>query len=278
MKAKKLLQIWDITCSSATLAAFLKEKDWNCLVVTRKAFDKYNCSAEFENYRLIEGRALNFYREVVRSIRHFKPSVILVRYIFDILPLVRVFAYRTPLIMQFHGSDLRRFQNGVLIARKRLPWQARLATRIIVSTRDLEQWGEYYGTPIHPMFKPGPPGRRKPGTALHIKTEAARDTEYRAREYAEKMGLEITVIDRTKGEMMPHAMMPQFLQQFEWYLDIKDLTSSKVLSKTAIEFLRTSGPDLQCKVYTDSGEVVASFETTTNDEYLELLESMLSSR
>jgi hypothetical protein len=275
LNPKRFLQIWDITCSSATLAAFLEEQGWECMVIARKAFDRHNCGAEFTNYNLVEGRALNFYREVLRAIRQFKPSVILIRYIFNILPLVRLFAPHTPLIMQFHGGDLRRFIDGVLVERKKLPWQARLATKVIVSTRDLEKWGEYYGTPIHPMFKPGPPDKRKAGTALHIKTGAAIGTEERAMQFAEANGLELTIIDRTKGEKVAHVEMPQLLQQYEWYIDIKNLTSSKVLSKTAIEFLHTSSADLPCKVYTDSGEVVTSFKTTTNEEYLALLNGLI---
>ena len=63
--------------------------------------------------------------------------------------------------------------------------------------------------------------------------------------------------------------------EYEWYLDLKGLTSSTVLSKTGIEFLQTSSPESPAKVLTDSGEVLTSFNTTSNEEYFQLVESLV---
>ncbi|MHA2133314.1 MAG: hypothetical protein ACW99J_05550, partial [Candidatus Thorarchaeota archaeon] len=63
--------------------------------------------------------------------------------------------------------------------------------------------------------------------------------------------------------------------KYEWYLDLKGLTSSAVLSKTAIEFLHTADSESPGKVLTDTGDIVTRFSTTSLDDYLELIESML---
>ena len=269
MKEKKLLQIWDITCSSATLAEYLEDCGWRCKVIVREAFHKHSCSEEFWDYVRVPGGVGKFCFDVAKTILSFRPSIILVRQVYEILPLVRVIAPFTPLIMQFHGHEVRYC--------KTLPWQASLATKRISSTRDIERWGDYYGTPIHPMFKPPPSGVRKPGTALFIRINlGAKDCLQEAKAFAKDRDLELTVIDRTQGQQIPHIEMPGILQKYEWYLDLKGLTSQYVLSKTAIEFLHTTAPDAPGKVLADTGDIVTSFNTTQLSDYVEFLENFIS--
>lgn len=268
MTRKRLLQIWEITCSSATLANFLEENGWRCQVVAREAFDKHNCAKGFWDYKLVAGRARRFYWEVAKAIIRFNPSLVLVRQNYEIIPLVRLLAPFTPIIMQFHGAEVRH--------RKSLPWQARLASKRISSTKDIEKWGEYYGTPLNPMFQPSTKGIRKKGTALFIRIDVgSKDCLDEAMQFAKQNELELTVIDRTIGEAIPHTEMPEMLAKFEWLLDLKGLTSKEVLSKTALEFLRTTSPESPGKVLTDTGTIVTEFQTTTLEDYLELVESFV---
>ena len=65
------------------------------------------------------------------------------------------------------------------------------------------------------------------------------------------------------------------MQRHEWYLDLKGLTSDAVLSKTAIEFLHTTNEESPGKVLTDEGTTVEEFRTTTNEQYLELFNSLI---
>lgn len=263
-----MLQVHEITCSSATLAAYLEEHGWECLVVARKVFDKHRCSEEFHNYKLVQGRVVRFKLEIIKAILTFRPGVVLVRSRYELLPLIRFFAPFTPVVLQFHGSEIRN--------KKSLPWEAKLAATRIATTKDLERWGIYYGTPISPMFKPDEQVTRKPGTALFIRTnKGARDCLQEAASFAEENDLSLTVIDRTKGETIPHLEMPRLMQQFEWYLDLKGLTSNTILSKTAIEFLHTTKEESPGKVLTDSRSIVTQFKTTSNQAYLALLESLL---
>ncbi|MHA1770215.1 MAG: hypothetical protein ACTSXS_01305 [Candidatus Thorarchaeota archaeon] len=269
MRKKRLLQIWDITCSSAILASYMESRGWRCKVLIRKAFHRHNCSDEFRDYEIIPGGVPRYYLAILKTLLTFRPDLILVRQNYDLLPFIRFFAPRTPIVLQFHGSEVRH--------RKTLPWQSTIANRRIVSTRDLVAYGTYYGTPIHPMFVPPPKGTRKPGTALFIRTAGIDSVDCldKAIAFAKENNLQLTVIDRIKGPQVPHKQMPEIFQKHEWYLDLKGLTSSTVLSKTAIEFLRTTSPDAPGKVLTDSGEVLTSFETTTLEEYFDLLESMV---
>jgi hypothetical protein len=234
----------------------------------REAFHKHQCSDEFHDYVQVPGGVARYYLEVAKAIVRFNPSVILVRQEFGILPWTRLFAPFTPIIMQFHGHEIR-YQDT-------LPWQATLASKRISSTRDITKWADYYGTPIHPMFEPAPSGVRREGTALFIRIDkGAKDCIEAAIEFAKREKLELDIIDRTKGEYIPHKQMPGVLQKYEWYLDLKGLTSSAVLSKTAIEFLHTADSESPGKVLTDTGDIVTRFSTTSLDDYLELIESML---
>jgi hypothetical protein len=264
VKAKRLLQVWEISCSSATLSRYLEKHGWKCLVVTRESFDKHNCGKEFWNYRLVPGRARHYYLEIVKAILTFRPTLILVRQNFEVLPLIRLFAPTTPIIMQFHGLEVR--------GRSTLPWQSLLATKRICSTKDIAQYGTYYGTPIHPMFKKAPPGVRKKGTALFVRGYLGEaDALDKAIQYAKDHGLELDIIDRTKGEQIPHEEMPDLLQKYEWYLDFKNMTTRDVISKTAIEFLQTTSDESVGKVVTDAGDILTEFKTTQLSDYLELV-------
>jgi len=92
MGKRKFLQIWEISCSSATLAAYFEERGWDCEVIGRKVFDKHECSKEFDKYELVSGSASKFYLGVIKKILRFRPSAILLRSIYQILPMIRVFA------------------------------------------------------------------------------------------------------------------------------------------------------------------------------------------
>ncbi|MHA1903105.1 MAG: hypothetical protein ACXADL_13820 [Candidatus Thorarchaeota archaeon] len=268
MKRRKLLQIHEITCSSAIIADFMEQNGWECEVVARTVFDKHKCSKQFHRYKLVPGGVKSFYIEIAKSIFKFSPSLILIRSKYELLPFVRFLAPFANIILQFHGSEIRGKQN--------LPWQAKLATKIIASTKDITKWAEYYGTPISSSFKPPQNGVRKKGTALFVRTKwGANDCLEEATAFAKKNGLELTVIDRTKGEYIPHSEIHLVMQKHEWYLDLKGLTSATVLSKTAIEFLHTTNAQSPGKVLTDDGTIVDKFETTSNEQYLQLFESFI---
>ena len=268
MKKRKLLQVHEITCSSAIIAEFKEKKGWECEVVARTIFDRHKCSEQFHRYKLVPGSVKRFYYEIARSILGFRPNLILVRSRYELLPFIRILAPRTPLILQFHGSEIR--------GKDKIPWQTKLATKRIATTKDITKWATYYGTPISSRFIPPSNGVRRKGTALFIRTKyGAKDCLNEAMVYTKEQNLELTVIDRTKGESIPHSEMPSVMQRYEWYLDLKGLTSASILSKTAIEFLRTTSVDSPGKVLTDDGAIIQEFTTTTNEQYLELFNSLI---
>jgi len=268
MKKRKLLQVHEITCSSAIIAEFMEKNGWECEVVARTILDTHKCSEQFHRYKLVPGSVMRFYYEIARSILGFRPNLILVRSKYELIPFIRFIAPRTPIILQFHGSEIR--------GKDKLPWQSKLATKRIASTKDITKWAEYYGTPISSRFKPPADGVRRKGTALFIRTKyGAKDCLDEALSFAKEHDLELTVIDRTKGESIPHSEISKVMQTHEWYLDLKGLTSASILSKTAIEFLRTTSNESPGHVLTDDGTIVQEFITTTNEQYLELFNSFI---
>ncbi len=182
------------------------------------------------------------------------------------LILARIFAPRTPVVFQYHGTDIR----GKTIPR----FVRRLATKILVSTKDLLQDGvEYYGRPISPNFRDF--GNRKLGTALYMRTPPF-DKEKEALEFSRKRGLELTILNRLPDrplKFIPYKDFPEYLSSFEFYLDLKGLTTPDVLSKSGLQAIASG-----CKVLVDTGEILDDTEQTSADEYITLYEKLINRR
>ena len=112
------------------------------------------------------------------------------------------------------------------------------------------------------------------GQALFTRTGPI-DKFEEAKRYCEENNLNLTYINRIKDSPMniiPHEQFLELLKCFEYYLDLKGLTSLEVLSKSGLEALRAG-----CKVLVDTGEVVTDFQTTKPNEYVQLYFEILKS-
>ncbi len=144
-----------------------------------------------------------------------------------------------PKILEFHGDDVRHKPTMYR-------WVHRLSTalfvnlygwhhKIYVSTPDLLKdvpngvWLPNIVDTEH--FKPMPE-LRVPNSALYC--SAWYESGEHAKLYAQKNNLQLTILDRRGGDWIDHRNFPKYLNQFEYYIDRKEIPS---LSKTALEAL-----------------------------------------
>ncbi len=222
----KILHIWNTAGVASVLAKYQsKVLGWHTWVITRRSYDRYGLT--------IYGEALKtgtstFVLKALSLARKF--DVIHVHSLDKIVPLFKLIYPSKPLILHYHGSDIR---NKWELKKK--IWKK--ADLILVSTPDLLS-----GAPENVVYLPNPVdtelfrpvhGSKNPNSALYIIKRQAGERIDWAYEVAEKLGLELTIIDRVASPI-PHIELPRFLNRFEYYIDRKHIPS---LSKTALEAL-----------------------------------------
>lgn len=150
-----------------------------------------------------------------------------------------LFTLFKPKLIEFHGDDVRR-KPSMYSWLRRAPARLFLnlysvRNKIYVSTPDLLDevpngvWIPNIADTEH--FKPYPESRVA-GSALYC--SAWYETGVHAKQYAEANKLKLTVLDRKGGDWVDHRDFPKYLNQFEYYIDRKEIHS---LSKTALEAL-----------------------------------------
>ncbi|NWF96887.1 MAG: hypothetical protein HXY34_12165 [Candidatus Thorarchaeota archaeon] len=237
----RVLCVWDTAGVYVPIAEWLHKRGVFTRILMRRAWDPYGQTAMSPHARILDS-VEDFLTAVVQEILRSKPTIIHVNSIYEYLPLIRAAAPLTPIVYQYHGGDVRE-----RIAAGFGPhYQTQLADKVIVSTHDLSAYGEWYDRPISDAFYYR--GGRVPNTALMIYVQyVIIDQRQFAKDLCRKRGLDLTIIDRSKGEGVPYEKMPEFLSKFEYYLDFKGHIEKIVLSKTALEALACG-----CKVIQDA--------------------------
>lgn len=194
---------------------------------------------------MTEGREI--YSATIREIIERQPSVIHINSTIGFIPLVRLFAPRTPLVYMYHGSEIRERLKAGLGEMLDIS----LADKVIVSTQDLRRFGEWFDRPIpsHFVYR----GGRKKGTALMMYAEFFgdydRDKRDLARLVCEELGLDLTIRESRNAQPIPNMEMPLLYSQYEYYLDFKgfDTRDTFAVSKSGLEAMLCG-----CKVLHDS--------------------------
>lgn len=237
----RILSVWDTAGVFVPIAKWLNEHGCEARILMRSEHDPHGQTRLSPYARMVDSYR-DFIIAVIDEILTFRPTVIHVNYIYEELPLVRLIAPLTPIIYQYHGGDVRE-----RIARGLPPHEeTQLADKIIVSTDDLQAYGEWYDRPIPDTFYYR--GGRVPGTALmNYVSYVIIDQRPLAARLCSERGLKLTILDRDEGPTVPYVGMPSFLSKFEYYLDFKGHIERTVLSKTALEALACG-----CKVIQDA--------------------------
>ena len=199
-------------------------------VCIRSFYDKYQHSSRLDCAVVVNGGAKSFYLASIRLIRSFKPDLIHISGSLELLAIARFFAWRTPIVMTFHGSDIRNPEH-------KIPKTARLADFIHVTTPDLQPYGVWIDRPLDESFHYR--GGRVPNSALMFYSERFyKDKRQEAKVFCEARGIDLTILDTTAPDFLPipNDQMPEYLSKFQYLLDWKDqLGELYALSKIALE-------------------------------------------
>ena len=195
--------------------------------------DLFELSTYSPNARMKGTRAL--YEMVIEYIINTGPDVIHINSGHAFIPFIRLFTQRIPIVFMYHGSDARTRTKLGLAPRRVISW----ADKVLVSTPDLGDYGEWYDRPVPSFFRYT--GGRVKGSALMIYAEFfaeyGKDKRKLAREVCSKLGLDLTIRQRRNENPIPHSEMPKLYSQYEYFLDFKGHDSDKTfaLSKSALE-------------------------------------------
>jgi len=205
----------------------------------------------------------DFVESIRTAVRDLNPTHVHVNAYYSNLPVIRACAPFIPIVMHYHGTEVR--------FRKRIHPTVRLfADKVIVSTPELRRYGEWYGCPIPKEFHYR--GGRQLGTAVMFfgKVLPMANTDEKtkdAQEICMRLGLELTIINNQKGEIIPNSKMPEFLSKFEYLFDFKGLTHSPIFSKVALEALSCG---LKVIHDSDTNRIYTSYPMKTPRDYYDL--------
>ncbi len=264
----RVLYIWNTAGVFTPVARWLSQNGHEARIIMRKEYDPYGSSIS-EHALIVEG-AKPFYDSILTLLHEFKPDVIHLNSIWQLMPFVRLHALSIPIIFQYHGP------HG-LGKKKARHEEALLADKIIVSSKNLQRFGDWYDRPVdslHFQYK----GGRKPKTALMMYcSQNLIDERDLARQFCNERGIELTIINRDH-EAIPFEDMPDFLSKFEYYLDFKGHIKIPVLSKAALEALQCGClvvMDASLEVVTDISDIV---KNNLPEDYEKLYNSISRSK
>lgn len=214
------------------------------MVANRRALDPVGLTTYGQ---LWDNGAKTFAFKCLLNARKF--DIVHVHYFDKIIQYLKFLYPKKPLVMHYHGDDIRG-KWGL----KRKYWNK--ADVILYSTLDLVD----DDTPRTAIYVPNPIDteifhtckvKPKPKTAFHMFYNA----NDLAEQYAEKLGLELTIHDWRKQGKIPHLKLPSVLCQYEYYVDARrslhQILLKVPLSKTALEALACG-----LKVITWDGKII----------------------
>lgn len=137
----KILFIWDVAGIGSRIAQYINSHDLGFgYVIHRKAADQFDIVGQYSFNVVVDSSVLVYYLHVMWHLMTFRPNIIHVNSLRWGVILARLFRPLTPILIHFHGSDIR---NGSITR-----WLSLFATKMIVSTRDLVREDViYFGYP-----------------------------------------------------------------------------------------------------------------------------------
>lgn len=260
--------LWNTAGAFSQIAKWLNENEHEARIVMRREFDIFRHTADSGCGIFVE-TAKGFYVEGMKQILKWRPDIIHSSSSIKMLVLARMVAPRTPIILSYHGSDVRYSPTGKAHS------MASLADFIHVVSPDLQQYGVWIDRVVDDYFYYK--GGREPDTALmYYSPHYYVDSRNAALEWCAQRGITLTIIDRTKPDFIPipNNEMPLLYSKHEYYLDWKGQKDEiNALSRSALEALACG-----CKVVHDSdiNKIINidDYKLARVDDYIELYDSL----
>ncbi|MBA7599871.1 hypothetical protein ES703_06916 [subsurface metagenome] len=223
----KILHIWSCAGVSCLIAKYMDERhDTQSDVIITEKWDKIGLN-DYRTTR-IKSKPMFGLRGLAMARGY---DIIHVHYHSIFIPFLKRI-YKKPVIMHFHGSDVR--EN----------WMARIdrikkADKILVSTPDL-----LTGSPLSTSWIPNPVDTVKftPISWVPPKNSAltfSYGADEEAQDIAEHHGLNLDIIKSS----VPHRMVPRLMSHYQFYIEVKRdfrgrlLYPGDTLSKAGLEAL-----------------------------------------
>jgi len=261
MKNLRVLYLWNPAGALTPVADWLIEHGHESKIIMNTLFDPFG-STSISCASLMAHSRIEYWFEVIRHLIWYNPTHIHVNASLPSLVLARIFCPTTPIVFQYHGTEVR--------YRSQAHDEASLADKVIVSTLDLSKYGEWFDRPVDKMFHYR--GGRRPGTALmYYANHFMRDLRKEAKKWCEERDLDLSIVVRGEDEGISYRQMPFFLSQFEYLLDFKGSGNPKVISRLAIEAYACG-----CKIVSDADQsrVIVDYKLPKPEIYIDLYNSL----
>jgi len=223
----KILHIWSCAGVSSLIAKYMDFRhDTHSDVIITEKWDKLGLNTY--NTTRIKSKPMFGLRGLAMARKY---DLIHVHYHSIFIPFLK-FLYDKPVIMHFHGSDVRENWGA------RLP-RIKKADRILVSTKDL-----LTGAPVGTLWLPNPVDtmKFKPVSGTPPRDSAltfSYGADKEAQAIADHYNLELDIIK----EPIHHNLIPQIMADNEYYIEVKRdfrdrlLYDGSTLSKAGLEAL-----------------------------------------
>jgi hypothetical protein len=231
----KVLHVWDVAGVALTISKYLRRFDVQSEIILRKNSDKYGIRRVYN--RDIKAHLCyslkDFYLKVLKLSKRY--HIIHVHSLDKIIPVLRWIYPEKKIVLHYHGSDIRGKSRCL---KKRIYIQ--FSSIVLVSTEDLLQHvpnAYYLPNPIDTEFFSTNRKLKNDyhGRAVYFLKYPDSEKELKViKKIAEEKKLKLTVINTLKGEYVPYYTLPEFLSNFEFFIDQVRIPS---LSKTALEAL-----------------------------------------
>jgi hypothetical protein len=226
----KVLLLWNMGGAFTPVAQRLAENENDdVLVIKTRDFDGYGHVSMLNDNAMLSSSPKQYYKDIIKSIRKFKPDVIHVAGSIKSLVLSRCLTLRTPIFFTYHGDEIR--------GRKSAHGETKLADQIAVTTQDLKQYGQVINRPIGLHFYDRKVGRNNLKALMFYNDYWFQDTRPLAQKWCKERGMELTIIDlRQPEQRIPYDKMPEVYSEYTYFLDFKGHGKEKfALSKAALE-------------------------------------------
>lgn len=268
----KVLIMWNTAGAFSQIAKWLNENGHEARIVMRDEYDIFGHTRD-SGCGVMVGSAKDFYLEGMKQILKWRPDVIHSSSSLKMLILARMVAPRTPIILSYHGSDIRYTPTG------KVHPMTDLADFIHVVSPDLQEYGVWIDRVVNDYFK-YEGGREQKTALMYYSPHYYVDSRVEALQWCIDRGITLTIIDRSEPDFVPipNKEMPAIYSKHEYYLDWKGQKDEiNALSRSALEALACG-----CKVVHDSDvELIIEpddYPMATVENYLMLYELVISEK
>lgn len=259
----KVLYVWDTAGVFSPVASWLnKTNGHEAKVLMNEECDPFEQTSQLDCAIMVKS-AKEFYKKLIKELFFFRPDIIHVSDSIKAFLVVRLLAPRARIVMTYHGG-VRRMKSG-----KRHP-EVDMAEKVTVAIPDLYEFGEWMDRPIWGYFYDR--GGRVKNTAVMLYADYFFiDWREKTKMWAKANGIDLTIVDRTKGDFILHKDLPEFFSKFEFFLDYKghliNPDGSITISLAAME-AKACG----CKIIHDSnlGKVKEDIVIISPEDYYDM--------